>query len=38
MYHVLKFEHTVTKENTGPTFEGMLVDLLENTPDFFTFM
>jgi len=46
----MKLGHTVAKDNTGPTFEGMLVGLLvglsvgllvglqENVPFFFTFM
>lgn len=29
----MKLEHTVTKDDTWLTIEGMLVSLLENAPD-----
>jgi len=29
----MKLEHTVTKNDIGPTIEGVLVGLLENAPD-----
>jgi len=29
----MKLKHTVTKDDTGPTMKGVLVGLLENTPD-----
>jgi hypothetical protein len=29
----MKLEHTITKDDTGLTIQGMLVGLLENAPD-----